>query len=287
MLASLIGVITLWKTIGQWVSKHITLLVSLSAGVLAVVSYGLLTESFELLPAPEAIIWIAVGATVILLISRISPEYHHHHHHDDCQDDCDQQENRPHAFRILVADAVHNISDGIILVPAYLASFELGIAVTIGVLIHEMMQEISEFFILKQAGLSTQQALARNFLASSTILVGVAISIVLTQVAGLEGVLIALSAGAFIAVLFADIIPHSLGTVRGMHLLKHLAFAVVGMVAMFGVNSVTADTHVHSGGHAHGDEHGHHEEHEDEHDHIEEDHDEEGHDEHEDEHHDH
>ena len=67
-----------------------------------------------------------------------------------------------------MGDAIHNVHDGIILVPAFLVSPVVGFGTALAILFHETVQEIAEFFILLGAGYSIKKALLLNLIVSTT-----------------------------------------------------------------------------------------------------------------------
>ena len=169
MLASLIGVFSVWKRAGHFVEKNLAFLVSFSAGVFLVVSYNL---SFEVIEHANAVssglFWIAVGAVGILVLFRMLP--HFHHHHDESEEE--SSHSRIDIRRILIGDSLHNVGDCILLTSAFVISPVIGLIAMVSIFVHELVQEVSEFFVLRQAGFSARKALALNFLVSATILIG-------------------------------------------------------------------------------------------------------------------
>jgi zinc and cadmium transporter len=149
MLASLAGVASIWNRAGQAIERNLRFLVSFSAGVFLVVAYHLGREAVE---HAETIgggfLWILIGAVVIWLVFKIMPGFHHHHD--------EHEEDHPHskidARRILASDAIHNIGDGILLAAAFAVNIGLGVVTAISIFVHELVQEVSEFFVLRQAG---------------------------------------------------------------------------------------------------------------------------------------
>lgn len=232
MAASLAGVIFTSRKLGSWMERNLPFLATFSIGIFAVVTWGLFEESLEHDGGFVIILSIAAGALIVHFLSKLIPDAHHHH-------DPHPTHSHSHldARRILLGDAMHNIGDGLLLVPAFLADVRLGIITAVGVLIHELVQEISEFFILKEAGLSTKKALIRNFISSSTILLGVALSVSLASVESLEAPLIALSAGGFMFVILRDLVPHTVSNIREKGRGdRHIQALVLGILIMLGVN---------------------------------------------------
>jgi zinc transporter ZupT len=120
----------------------------------------------------------------------------------------------------------------------------------IGIFVHEIIQETSEFFVLKEAGFSTKKALLVNLLVSSTILIGSVGSYFLIQTfESIESILLALAAGSFLIVVIYDLIPHSIRTSSNRtHYIKHLFFFMLGILIMFGINTATSGSHSHDHG---------------------------------------
>jgi zinc and cadmium transporter len=252
MGASLAGVLFTAKVAQQFLSERLSFLVSFSAGVFLVTSGALALEVFEIF---EGHLWqgiglILVGYGLAWFVEKMMPESHHHH---DPHDHDGHSHSKAGARKLLIGDAIHNIGDGIILVPAFLVSPALGLAVTASIFIHETLQEISEFFVLKQAGYSTKRALALNFLTSSTILIGVALSYYAVASHELEGLLLAVSAGFFIHVVVHDLLPRRHQHETTKRFLQHVLLVAVGLLLMAGIASALGESHAH--GEEHSDEH--------------------------------
>lgn len=229
MLVSLSGKLLTWRGIGPLIERNLHFFVSFAAGVLLVVAWNL---SQELVEHAGTLIgglpWIAIGAVVVLVAFRYIPQFHHHH------DKGDHSHSKIDVNRVLTSDAIHNIGDGVVIVVSFAASPLLGIASTISIAVHEMLQEISEFFVYREAGLSVRMALILNFITSSTILIGTfGAFFLLERFEGLEIPLLGLSVGAYLIVIFHDLIPHSLSTSNDfVHLAKHVLFFAVGLALM-------------------------------------------------------
>lgn len=251
MCTSLIGVVFVWNRFGRWLESNLRYLISFAAGVFVIVSYGLFVEAHELSTDLTLLVLGAIAGPALLeLITRMIPATHHHHgtenEHDHSPTD---------ARRVLIGDAVHNIADGIVLVPAFLIDARLGLATALAVLLHEAVQEISEFFILRQAGYSNYRALVWNFIVSSTIFIGVFIGIAISNTTVLVPALMSFAAGAFLYVVFRDLLPSTVrAIVRNHNAGKHLLAVALGILVMFGVNIITPHSHGELDSHDHADE---------------------------------
>ena len=240
MLASLIGVVSIWKHLGKIIEKNLHFLVSFSAGVFLYITYNLIMEILlEASTVQMGISWISAGVLAVWLIFKLLPSFHHHH--DDETDDCEH--SALDARRIIFGDAIHNVGDGLLLVTSFAVSTSLGIAATMSIFIHEIIQELSEFFVLRQAGYSTKKALLINFLASATILIGsLGGFFLLHYFKFIEVPLLGLAAGSFLVVVMQDLIPHSIKTsTTKMHIIKHLLWFTFGIIIMLGLSKITVD----------------------------------------------
>lgn len=77
----------------------------------------------------------------------------------------------------LFGDALHNITDGVVVASAFIAGGPaLGIPATIAVALHEIPQEVGDFGILVYSGFSRLKALLWNGIVALMILVGVVLT---------------------------------------------------------------------------------------------------------------
>lgn len=235
MLASLVGVFSVWNKLGRVIERNLSLLVSFSAGVFVIIAYELEREALH---HSDSLIlglsWVILGALAVWLLFRILPTSHHHHDH--------LLETSPHsridARHIIVSDALHNVTDGILLAASFAVSPSFGMLTALSVFVHELVQEMSEFFVLKQAGYSTKRALGINFAVSSTILVGALGGFyLLERFEVLEAPLLGMASGAFLVVVFHDLIPHSVRASKYKNLYsKHLFWFLKGVALMLVIN---------------------------------------------------
>jgi len=114
----------------------------------------------------------------------------------------------PVALTNLLGDGIHNLVDGAIIAGAFLTNTRLGVATAAAVALHEIPQEIGDLGVLVHAGLRPKRALAYNFASALAALVGATITLALEgAVGGISRPMLALSAGAFIYIAGADLIP--------------------------------------------------------------------------------
>lgn len=239
MLASLGGVIFAGWRLGTVISRNLDYLVSFSAGVFIVFAYGLATETIEHLGSlSQGLGWIFAGAVGIWLVTKLLPQLHSHGHGHNHTGEHEHMHLDPR--RMIVSDAVHNVGDGVFLAATFAAAPALGFAAAASVFVHEFLQEIAEFFVLRDGGYSVRRALTVNFFTSSTVLVGgIGGFFLLDAFEMLEAPLLGIAAGGVLVVVLHDLIPHSVReSVSKMHYAKHVLCFVVGIGLMLGINAL-------------------------------------------------
>ncbi len=231
ILVSLIGKLLTWKKMGDFLEKHTHYLTTFSAGVFTIITVSLLGEVFEgndnkILATSS----IFLGIIVIRIITDLMSPLHHHH---SLENECCPH-SRLDARRVIWSDTFHNAGDGVLLVTSYLIDIKIGLAATIGILFHEVVQEISEFFILREGGYSVRKALWYNFLSANSIWVGIIFAIAFSKTVTLNTVLTGLATGGFLYVLTRDLIPHSIHDAKHNHTQwQHISLFILGLFLMY------------------------------------------------------
>jgi len=140
------------------------------------------------------------GVIVFFVLEKVLHWHHSHYGHGDVV--------HPVAVTNLVGDGLHNFVDGSIVAGGFLVSTKVGIATAVAVVLHEIPQELGDFGILVRAGVKPRRALALNAMTALMAIAGaVATLLVSSVVEGLERVLIAMTAGAFVYVASTDLLP--------------------------------------------------------------------------------
>ncbi len=249
MLASLSGLIFLVRGFSGWMNTNGKFIIAFSAGIFAVVTFDLFIETFEFSQNwATALTTIIFGFLIFEIAQRIFPEIHHHHdeHHNDEGLICSHSKRK-----VIWGDVLHNIGDGVLLSVAFAVDVKVGIVAALGIFIHEFVQEISEFSILKLSGLSTKKALIINFLVSATIIPGVILGMYVSQNESIIGILFGLAAGAFLHLIFTDLIPHSIeNSKKDKRYFFYIFLIIAGIFTILAVNQI-------GGGHGHETEQGH------------------------------
>ena len=199
-LISLIGVFFFGDK-GHMTGTHRFILPTAVGIFLGIIFFELIPETLAMSPDLGAFA-ILVGFLGFYLLSNILDTYHHHHfdHADLCGSNGAQ--------KLLVGDAIHNFSDGIIIATAFIVDPTIGIITTIGIALHEIPQEIAEFSVLMHSGYTLSKAALYNFLSATTIIVGTAITFIFSEFFGTYlFVLTGIAAGNLLYIATADLLP--------------------------------------------------------------------------------
>ncbi len=234
MLVSLSGVLFASGFLRTWMQRNLPYLATFAGGVFIIVIYHLLEESLHEGSVALAAGAVLFGAALIESLHHLLPSGHHHHSIEH------GHEHSPiDGRRVLASDAVHNVGDGVLIVASFSAGPATGVAATLGILIHEFVQEVSEFFVLRSAGYSVRDALTRNLLASATILAGVMLALFLSSSEEILVLFGGIAAGGFLAVVLRDLIPHAAHSIRiNGGGIRHLIAAALGVMMMVGLQII-------------------------------------------------
>lgn len=131
-----------------------------------------------------------------------------HHQHGEASGHHDHHGRKPIPTLIIVGDGFHNFVDGVLIASAFLTSPVLGIAAAVALIAHEIPQEIGDFMVLLDCGLSRRKALMLNLASSATALLGGIVGyFALENAQTVTPYVLALAAASFIYIAVADLIP--------------------------------------------------------------------------------
>lgn len=237
---SLIGLIAL-SFREAFLRKILFLLISLAIGALLGDAFiHLLPEAFEEAGTTATAIFVLAGILSFLMLEKF---LHWHHSHGDESSD-EHVRVHPLGRLVIVSDSVHNFVDGIAIGAAFLVSPEIGIATTIAIALHEIPQEIGDFGLLLHAGYSRTKALLMNFLSALTAFAGIGIAFWLAQTSeALIPLIAAFTAGNFIYIALADLVPELHKTVGGKRSVAQFLVIIAGLGMMIGLTQF--ETHGH------------------------------------------
>ena len=109
---------------------------------------------------------------------------------------------------ILIGDAFHNATDGLVIAASFLSSLPIGLAAGISIIAHEIPQEVGDFAILLHGGYPKRKALLLNLLSSlSTLPAAILAYYTLEIVRSAIPYVMAFSAASFLHIALTDLYP--------------------------------------------------------------------------------
>ncbi len=200
-------------------------LISVAVGVmLGNACIHMIPEAFERIHSGTTVgLLIVAGIFLFFFVERVL----------HCRHECSKpHDEHPIGMMSLTADMLENFIDGTVIGVSYLISIETGIAVTIGVLVHEIPNEMSKFFVLVKS-LGRTRALLCNMASTVTAFIGVILALSIgSQTTTFAAYVLPVAAGCFIYLSAGGLIPRYLqsSTLRGSFL--HIALMTIGVAAM-------------------------------------------------------
>lgn len=135
----------------------------------------------------------------------------------------------------LVANAVHNFVDGVVIGVSFLAGSAVGGPTLLAVALHEIPHEASNYGILLHAGYNRRVAILLNFSAGLFAMLGVGVALLIGKEATARvSVALPLTAGCFIYMCLGDLVPAVHSRTKGRNLLWPTALFFSGIAIMFG-----------------------------------------------------
>lgn len=192
------------------IRKYLILFVAVAAGSMLASSFiELIPESFEMFfeasvhGAEHSLfspgLFILLGVLSFYVLEKFIKW--HHHHEIDCH-------KHTMSKMAIVGDGFHNFIDGIVIGSAFLVDSSLGFVITFAIALHEIPQEIGDFSILLHSGMSKFKALFFNFVSGlASVLGGVLAYFFIGESTLILPFLLAFTAGSFIYIALADIVP--------------------------------------------------------------------------------
>lgn len=187
----------------------------------------LLPEAFETATNPIFVsLWTIGGIATFFVMEKF---FRWRHCHYPTTDD----HIHPVVPMNIFGDAMHNFIDGVLIAISYSASIPLGIATTVAVLFHEIPQEISDYSILINGGLSVKKALMVNFVSASLAMVGALFALQLGKnITGFTDALVPITAGGFLYIAGSDLIPELHHNTDAKKSLIQLLMLILGVAVM-------------------------------------------------------
>ncbi|MFH2085774.1 MAG: ZIP family metal transporter [bacterium] len=223
---SFVGVITIVLN-QKFLNKILLSLVSLSAGtMLAAALLHLIPESISTLGTTLPFEIILISFTGFFLLERFL-HWRHCHHKDHLIKHTVGTMN-------LIADAIHNFLDGVLIAASFAAGSGLGVVSTLAIAMHEIPQEIGDFGVLLHSGFTKKRALFYNVLVSLTAILGGTLGYVASHaMTEFANYLVPVAAGGFLYIAASDLIPELKTDTSTKRTLSMIFTFLLGVLIMF------------------------------------------------------
>jgi zinc and cadmium transporter len=177
-------------------------LVSYAVGaLLGVALIELLPQALATLSA-RAVFGTLLGGILTFFILEKLALWRHCHSTDECE------VHRSTAPLLLVGDAAHNFMDGAVIGAAVLTSVPVAISTAVAVLAHEIPHEVGDFAVLLHSGYSRSRALLFNAFSEAAGVAGAVLAVLfLDAVPHLAPYFLAFATSSFLYVAMSDLIP--------------------------------------------------------------------------------
>jgi zinc and cadmium transporter len=187
-----------------WLARFADRMVAYAVGVLLAFAFtSMLPEAVALGLDAILVGQILLAAIVVFFLLEKAALWRHDHNHAH-----GQRTHPPQVAMIVLGDGLHNFVDGVLIAAAFLVDPTLGWITTMAVLAHELPQEIGDFMVLLNAGLSKSRALALNALSGAAmILGGVAGYFALDGMQAAVPYVLVVAAASFIYIAVVDLVP--------------------------------------------------------------------------------
>ncbi len=200
-MLSLVGIV-LFIFEKRKIDDYLFFLVSVATGtLLGAALFDILPESVEILDAHTALEFVFIGIIIAFCLEKL---VHWHHHHAGSE----KEHHKPLGTLTLLGDGLHNFFDGVAIAAAFMVDVPLGVTTTVAIALHEIPQEIGDYGLLLYSGFSRARALAFNLLSALTAVAGGVLFYFFSgMVEHMEGFALAFTAGMFIYIAAADLLP--------------------------------------------------------------------------------
>ncbi|XP_076377579.1 zinc transporter Slc39a7 [Megalopta genalis] len=133
----------------------------------------------------------------------------------------------------LVADFLHNFTDGLAIGASYLAGSSIGFITTFTILLHEIPHEIGDFAILIQSGYSKRKAMMLQLSTAVGALLGTCVSLLAEGMGDLATMwILPFTAGGFIYIATVSVIPELLTDTKFGQSVKEIIALLLGVYMM-------------------------------------------------------
>jgi len=220
----------------RWLAGLVDRLVHVSIGLLLTTAFvHLMPEALAGGIPPVLLGWtLLMGILALFVLEKLTLLHHTHHHEGDGHNHGhghDAQQLGRGAYPILIADAFHNFTDGIVIAAAFLVDLRAGLITALAVLAHEIPHEIGDFMILLNAGMPRRRAFGFLLLSgSAAVLGGLSGFFLLAAMQSLLPYALALAAASFIYIALSDLLPELMRRSSLHDSLPEVGFVFLGVL---------------------------------------------------------
>ena len=231
-LLSLVGVVTLSLRPAR-LQKMLIFLVAFAVGALfGDVFIHLLPESFEKISGNLVTSLLVIVGFLIFFILEKFIRWRH-------LGSVQTSTVRPVVTMNIVGDAAHNLIDGMLIAASFMVSVPIGVTTTVAIVLHEIPQEIGDFGILVNGGLSIRRALLFNLMAALMAFLGAIVTLLIgTRISNYGVYLLPVTAGGFIYIAGPDLIPELQQEVKLSNSMWQFGALILGVVVMAGLTGL-------------------------------------------------
>ena len=123
---------------------------------------------------------------------------------------CNSCLENPLVYSVVAGDFLHNFIDGIAIGASFLTSLRTGITTTVAILFHEIPHELSDYAVLIGSGISNGRAFWYCCISNLSAFVGIIPALLLGKNDLWKQYVLSFTAGVFLYVAMADLIPELL-----------------------------------------------------------------------------
>ncbi len=184
-------------------------------------------------------VWVLGGIVLFFLLERFIHWFHHAHIHPH-----DDSHTKPTVPLVVLGDTMHNFIDGLVIGATFMVSIPLGIMTTLAVAAHEIPQEIGDFGILLNKGMKRTKIITINILSAAVSIVGALIAYSVGESSEeMIPIFLAITAGFFIYISLADLIPEIYNNKNKGRAYVESAMVLVGIATIYILTTIFSHSH--------------------------------------------
>jgi zinc and cadmium transporter len=161
---------------------------------------------------PHSLFALLLASLVGFFLLEKAAILRHNHHFEGDPHDHEHGHDARQAGRggltILIGDGIHKFADGMVIAAAFVADTHLGVIAALSIVAHEIPQEIGDFMVLLNAGISRKRALFYNMMCGASGMAGGVVGyLVLDKIHNLVPYALIVASASFIYIALSDLVP--------------------------------------------------------------------------------